>query len=278
MKNNNIVNHPLHYSIYTRSCAEDIFGLMEVSEDLKLLDAGCGIGYYLERLMNSPVKPNLFGLEYDYDSLKYANERVSGNFVKADGASIPYKDDSFDIILTASVLEHFENDNDLVKELVRVCKNEGQFILSVPSKDGIRSFSKMRNLGHDDSTSPEYHFRIGYSKEELKSILNKYGVHVEEVRYSLIFSAEIFMDLVKWVYFKKNKLKSQSNIADSTNSQLFKIYKYFVPLVLFAESMEKRLLSKWLRGHIITVRGRVCKNHKAARYRNQMELPLQRAK
>lgn len=249
--------HPLHYSIYTRSCATDIFELIELNSCDKVLDVGCGIGYYIERLKQFDKNINLCGIEYDYKSLKYAKKRINVNFIQAEGTRIPFKDNAFDTILSVSVMEHIEDDENMVKEMVRVCKKGGQIIVSVPSKDGLRSFSKWRNMGHTDKTNPEYHFRIGYSKNELVNMLEKHGVCVEEVRYSLVLFAELFMDFVKWIYFKKNELESQTNITKSTTSPIFLFYKIFLPVILFVERTEKYILAKWLKGHIITARGRV---------------------
>lgn len=251
--------HPLHYSIYTRSCAKDIFSLLESKPNDRLLDVGCGVGYYLERLMHSTKSVNLYGLDCDLESIRYLKSRATGYFLKGDGCAIPYKDDSFDTVLSTSVMEHIEDDKRLIEEMTRVCKNKGQLIISVPSKEGLRSFSKLRNLGHNDPANPEFHLRIGYSRDELVSLLEKFDIRVEQVRYSLVLTAELAMDIAKWFYFKQNKLDSQSNISMAVDSPLFLIYKAVFPLVLFADYLERRLLTRWLKGHIITLRGRAIK-------------------
>ena len=255
----NLGLHPLHFSIYTRSCARAIFKMVTRRKGRNLLDVGCGIGYYLERLKEVAPDLKTYGMDYDMASLQFISKMMKGGFVRGDGARLPFMDNGFDKVLSVSVLEHLEDDGTLVGEMARVCKNGGELIVSVPSKDGIRSFSKLRNLGHDDPTNPEYHYRIGYSKNELVSLLEKHGVEVQRVEYSLVLTAELIMDAVKFVYFKKNTLHSQADIQQAADSPLFRIYKFFFPLIALIELIEQYLLSPFLKGHIINVYGRVRK-------------------
>jgi len=158
-----------------------------------------------------------------------------------------------------------EDDEAVVREMTRICRPGGQVIVSVPSTDGIRSFSSLRNLGHTDPTNPEYHFRVGYSKDELIALLTKHGVVIEKAKYSLVLLSELAMDFLKWVYFRKHKLDSQANIGDATDSPLFAAYKLFLPAILAAEKLDKLLLGKWVCGHIITICGRLRHDHDSSR-------------
>ncbi|MBN2125899.1 MAG: hypothetical protein JW821_16500, partial [Deltaproteobacteria bacterium] len=134
-------------------------------------------------------------------------------------------------------------------------------IISVPSSDGLRSHTRLRNLGHEDPGNPEYHYRVGYGREDLTQLLSKYGVRITRSAYSLILTSELIMDAVKWFYFRKNTLESQANIHGATRSPLFRIYRALFPGILWAEYLERVLLSRWLRGHILNMVGIVTKRN-----------------
>jgi len=233
--------------------------MTRVERGHRLLDVGCGIGYHLERMKDRHRDLRVFGLEFDSESILFTARRVDGQFVNSDAGSIPFKDNSFDRVISVSVLEHLEDDEKMMREMVRVCKDRGELIISVPSKDGLRSFSRLRNAGHEDPDHPEYHFRIGYSKRELTVMLEKCGVNIRACNYSMIITTEIVMDLVKWVYLRKNRLDNQTNIYQATNSTLFMVYRAGFPIILLMGYLEKMLLGRWLKGHIVNIRGIVRK-------------------
>lgn len=52
--------------------------------------------------------------------------------VKADICNLPFKDDSYDIILCNHVLEHIPDDTKAMKEVFRVLRPEGMAILQIP--------------------------------------------------------------------------------------------------------------------------------------------------
>src|SRR6056297_890629 len=52
--------------------------------------------------------------------------------IKADICNLPFKDDSFDVILCNHVLEHIPNDTQAIKELYRVLKPGGWGIFQIP--------------------------------------------------------------------------------------------------------------------------------------------------
>ncbi len=52
--------------------------------------------------------------------------------VKADICNLPFKDNSYDVILCNHVLEHIPDDTKAMKELYRILKPEGMAILQIP--------------------------------------------------------------------------------------------------------------------------------------------------
>jgi len=77
------------------------------------LDVGCGIGFFLPTLASHTEK--VTGLDYSPDVLSYAKymaekRGIKGtSFVKGSIMELPFADNSFDLVVCMSVLEHFEH-------------------------------------------------------------------------------------------------------------------------------------------------------------------------
>jgi 2-polyprenyl-3-methyl-5-hydroxy-6-metoxy-1,4-benzoquinol methylase len=98
-----------------------------------ILDVGCGEGFTLNRLKENGIGKKLEGIEYlqaaiDLGKKTYPDIKITkGNIYE-----LPYKDNSFDLVLCTEVLEHLEKPQDALKELVRVSKK--YLIISVPNE------------------------------------------------------------------------------------------------------------------------------------------------
>ncbi|MHA7943064.1 class I SAM-dependent methyltransferase [Formosa sp. 3Alg 14/1] len=110
--------------------------------------------------------------------------------VKADICNLPFKDNSFDIILCNHVLEHIPDDTKAMQELYRILKPGGMGILQIP-QDLTRAFTfeddsitdkkeRARIFGQYD------HVRI-YGKDYFDK-LRSIGFKVEEVDYTKTLS------------------------------------------------------------------------------------------
>jgi len=92
-----------------------------------VLDVGCGEGFY-KRYLNKDVKYK--GLEIEGSKNYFSNKNKDVVFY--DGNKIPFDDSSQDNIICFEVLEHTFDYNNLVKEMNRVLKIDGNMYLSVP--------------------------------------------------------------------------------------------------------------------------------------------------
>lgn len=102
----------------------------------RIIDLGCGTGYYLFLLSNLPVKLNLVGIDNDHKAMQEAKEllyRKHIRFVYGDLHKMPFKNHSFDKAVISEVLEHVENDEKVLREIYRILKPKGIVVISVPS-------------------------------------------------------------------------------------------------------------------------------------------------
>ena len=114
----------------------------ELNESGIMLDVGCGEGRHIFGIMQEHPEIKCIGLDMDNDSLHKAEEgyeyfksisNVGAEFLKGSAYSLPFLDNSLDLIVCSEVLEHLHQYNDAVKEIHRVLKPGGKFYASVPA-------------------------------------------------------------------------------------------------------------------------------------------------
>ena len=106
---------------------------MSDSENLKILEIGCGRGEdYIEHCKS------LSNLElYGIDIFDYSIEQENFTFMKADAKKIDFPDMYFDFVLSFGVLEHIqpiEKLSIIIKEMGRVSKSSIHVVPAVSTK------------------------------------------------------------------------------------------------------------------------------------------------
>lgn len=104
----------------------------------RVLDAGCGQGYLLLRLKTSPSE--LCGIDLGNSALQMAKDWIpEAHFCLANVMSMPFKSNSFDYVISTSVLEHLDESQGsaAVGECYRVLKPGGIGLFLVPAGKGI---------------------------------------------------------------------------------------------------------------------------------------------
>lgn len=97
----------------------------------QVLEDGCGIGIYAEKLAAHGAQ--VVGLEFDFERACEAHQR-SERIVSAAGEYLPFKDHSFDLILSHEVLEHVQDDRQALQEICRVLGPGGRGVIFVPNR------------------------------------------------------------------------------------------------------------------------------------------------
>ena len=123
------------YLIYLRHLFAYEFAKRKIPKNSSVLEVGCGEGYGAKLLSQNVAK--IIGLDIDKNIIAHAQKKYgSGNciFSVYDGKKIPYKDDTFDALISFQVIEHVRDDKNYVSEIYRVLKRNGIFILTTPNR------------------------------------------------------------------------------------------------------------------------------------------------
>jgi ubiquinone/menaquinone biosynthesis C-methylase UbiE len=88
-----------------------------------ILDAACGRGYLLTKIMERYPDMKCIGCDYTVSEQKF--EMVAGSIL-----SLPFEDNTFDTVICTHALEHIKDHHRALRELLRVTK--GRLIITVP--------------------------------------------------------------------------------------------------------------------------------------------------
>jgi SAM-dependent methyltransferase len=99
----------------------------------RILDNGCGVGEYLNRLA-APANAS-HGVEVEAErALEAARRAPRAAVLRAQGESLPYASSVFDLVLSHEVLEHVDDDRAAAAEILRVLRPGGRLVLFVPNR------------------------------------------------------------------------------------------------------------------------------------------------
>ena len=117
--------------------ARRIIEELDLHDGDKVLDVGCGDGFYLHLLANLPIKLQLTGVDFDKPGLDSAKNNLKGkkvSIIQADlMKKLPFRSNTFDKIIMTEVAEHLPNDLKGLKEVYRVLKKKGIVLITVPN-------------------------------------------------------------------------------------------------------------------------------------------------
>lgn len=118
--------------------AKNIIEGLDLKEGDRVLDVGCGDGYYLHLLSNLGLKLRLDGVDFDESGLNRARKNLGSKIPLKTGdlmKKLPYESGIFDKVIMSEVCEHLPDDVKGLREVRRVMKNGAILCLTVPCTD-----------------------------------------------------------------------------------------------------------------------------------------------
>lgn len=169
------------------------------AESSRILDIGCGDGENLLRFdpfarKREGAKLNRFGMEVSWARLLTAR-KAGLDVTQADGAVLPYKNGTFDMVYVAHVLHHVDDYGRVIEEMKRVAADGGTiFVVETVTDHPILRWARRINPYWQGD-----HVENDWSFTELKEIFETNGLKiVENGRYNLIFWLWEMFPLTFW--------------------------------------------------------------------------------
>ncbi len=127
----------------------------------------------------------------------YDTQNAAGAFARGDAYHLPFADGSFDTVLSAGLLEHFEDPQPILDEMVRILRPGGLFYADIiPRKFSL--FRSLNFLSFGGSRANALIYERPLTKGEVRAMLSKAGcaeVHVFSMGVYLpqkLFSRALF--------------------------------------------------------------------------------------
>jgi SAM-dependent methyltransferase len=146
----------------------------------KILDMGCGYGTttnYLRQMDYDAV-----GIDYSEEAIAEAKRRFpKGNYLFANAESMPFENETFDVIILRDALHHFVGEADfekVKKEIIRVSKPNATMIFFDPNINPILKL--MRKISKHDDEECDY--------ETALKIMNEMNFEVQHKSFNTLFS------------------------------------------------------------------------------------------
>ena len=207
-----------------------IRGWCGIRDGVRVLEVGCGTGYFSRLLARGGHKASFTGIDLDDIFIEYAREKAAEegleiHFELADACSLPYEDDSFDVVTSHTFLTTMPEPEKAFSEMKRVAK-PGGIIASVTSMSAMPAAV---SLGYYPSECDAWRNEL---QDLLIKLLRAYrmidpmsnyvtGVRMHEIPH---FFAEQGMERIS--VYPVGKTDSLSNAALSDEHKLRRIDLY----------------------------------------------------
>ena len=161
---------------------------LDLKPDSRLLDVGCGTGRHILEL--SRYEGTFVGLDMADEDLKKMRYLLAlaaqegrlvaeVHIVKGEGVRLPFEDNEFDQVICTETLEHVDDDEAMLRDLIRVLRPGGVLVVSVPDEYSERLLWRLSSRYR---TAPGGHVRI-YRRSQIKGLLKAHGAEPYSVQY-----------------------------------------------------------------------------------------------
>jgi ubiquinone/menaquinone biosynthesis C-methylase UbiE len=167
----------------------------------RVLDAGCGTGGLMQAIEKAAGSTKVVGVDVSAVGLGLAKNYGHRQLARASIERMPFRDETFDVVVSADVLCHVTvlDDARAVTEFARVLKPGGFVLLNLPAHSWMHG-------AHDVIT----HTVRRFTRDDVRRMAKAAGLVVEQ---STWWNCALFPVAMAWRPFSRGK-GSQSDLTD----------------------------------------------------------------
>ena len=181
----------------------------------RFMEIGCGTGFVLSGVAEAFPEVRVSASEIDLAGLPFVRERVPrAEIFQMDARRIPFRDE-FDVIGAFDVIEHIEEDEEVLAQMYQACRPGGGVMITVPQHPWLWS-----------PTDDHACHKRRYTRKELVRKMKKAGFEVVE---TLSF-VSLLLPVMLASRLKNNSVEEMDPLRELTlpkplNQFLFQIMK-----------------------------------------------------
>lgn len=155
----------------------------------KILDVGYSVGGIHDIFLKEFGQTNMYGVDIE-------TEMDTEHYKKSTAEKIPFKDNTFDSAFAGELIEHIEKPGIFIKEIARILKKGGTFVLTTPNKK-----SAINRTFHSYETP--IHISL-FDYPELEKLLQEKGFEIEKFYCQPYCGENCYGSQNKWTFiFRK---------------------------------------------------------------------------
>ena len=199
-------------SIKKKETLRAVLRLLPPVSGKRCLEIGCATGtssWFLRQRGGSWTS-----VDFEAEQVASARQLLDDDVRLIDAGPLPFDDHSFDVVVGINFLEHLDNDVEFVREMVRVLKPGGHFILTCPDGVSGRLGYRLKRLYRFTADTGGFgHVRDGYLRSEVEALVHAVGLRSERIEsYSRLFT-ELVENTLNFFYHRGAAKKERADTA-----------------------------------------------------------------
>jgi len=168
--------------------------LLALGKNAILLEIGAGNGYDGLALLKNGAR--LIESDISLTSIKAIKDKAQKQsldneqqiiYLVADGAALPLPTHSVDAVFLVAAFHHFEKQDEVLREIVRVLKVDGLLVMGMEPSRFMMGFTKLfvnlkvlRNVNGSSSTADDHH--KGYGAQDFYNLTERYDFRLLDLK------------------------------------------------------------------------------------------------
>lgn len=164
-----------------------VFSLANVKEGELALDVSCGTGNYSLELKRRGAR--VIGLDISSEMLSIAKKKAEReglniDFIRADAAMPPFKNNSFDLITSILILEFADKPDKMIEGLGRLLRPDGRIVIGFLNRYSLWALKRGIKAIFKDTIWRDARF---YTEDEMRKFLIKADIKPLESQEVIYF-------------------------------------------------------------------------------------------
>ena len=152
----------------------------------KILEIGCARAKWLIHFAKE-FGYEVYGIDYSERGVEIARENLSmagvkGTILCEDALQTSFGEESFDVVYSMGLIEHFENPAEIIDVHIKLLKRGGKLIITIPNFNGSLYFTLSKILGRKKKLLETHNLSI-MDKKRLNEFLQNKGVKILSLDY-----------------------------------------------------------------------------------------------